>query len=63
MFFYEIEFFPSLDETRDEMCKCLEVYLSLCSPNTELKFSEDSLKREVENLQHEYEDMVVMVRL
>ena len=44
------------------MCKYLKVYLSLCSHNTELKVSEDSLKTEVENLQHEYEDMVIEVR-
>ena len=44
------------------MCKYLEDYLPLCSPNTKLKVSEDLLKREVENLQHEYEDMILEVK-
>ena len=43
------------------MCENLEVYLSLCSFSTELKVSEDSLKGEVDNMKHEYEDMMMAV--
>ena len=45
------------------MCECLEVCLSLCSCSTELKVNEDLLKREVENMKHEYEDMMLGVRM
>ena len=60
-FFYEIEFFQSLEKIRDEMCECLEVYLSLCSCSTELKVNEDLLKGEVEDMKHEYEEMMLSV--
>ena len=60
-FFYEIDYFTSLEKIRDEMCEDLKVYLSVCSSNTELKISGDSLKGEVENMKHQYEEMMLLV--
>ena len=43
------------------MCEDLKVYLSLCSSNTELKISGDSLKDKVESMKDQYENMMLKV--
>ncbi|XP_065895085.1 uncharacterized protein [Dysidea avara] len=56
-FFYEIEYFTSLERVKDEMASNLEAYLKLCPPGSDPTL----LNGEVQSLKQNHEEMCIEV--